>query len=148
MTNSRPSTVPGCPAHPRTRGTRPPPPRSPPSSRCAPRSPRGADRADMQIVFGANIDPAHADPSAPVRHAVAAEQLGYDFLTVQDHPYQRRHFDAWTLVTYLAARTERITVVPTVACLPLRPPAVLAKSVASLHLPVSYTHLRAHETRH
>jgi len=88
----------------------------------------------MQIVFGANIDPSHADPSAPVRHAVAAEQLGYDFLTVQDHPYQRRHYDAWTLVTYLAARTERITVVPTVACLPLRPPAVLAKSVASLDL--------------
>ncbi|MGJ6966956.1 LLM class flavin-dependent oxidoreductase [Streptosporangium sp. G11] len=39
-----------------------------------------------------------------------------------------------TLLTYLAARTDRITFVPTVASLPLRPPAILVKSAAGLHL--------------
>jgi alkanesulfonate monooxygenase SsuD/methylene tetrahydromethanopterin reductase-like flavin-dependent oxidoreductase (luciferase family) len=38
------------------------------------------------------------------------------------------------LLTYLAGRTERVTFVPTVATVPLRPPAVLAKSAASLDL--------------
>jgi alkanesulfonate monooxygenase SsuD/methylene tetrahydromethanopterin reductase-like flavin-dependent oxidoreductase (luciferase family) len=51
---------------------------------------------------------------------------------VQDHPYQRRFLDTWTLLAYCAARTERIQLVPDVINLPLRPPAVLAKAAASL----------------
>ncbi|WP_433803796.1 LLM class flavin-dependent oxidoreductase [Actinomycetospora sp. CA-084318] len=57
-----------------------------------------------------------------------------DLVTVQDHPYQSAFYDSWTLVTHLMSRTERITVVPTVSSLPLRPPAVLAKAAASLDL--------------
>ncbi len=88
----------------------------------------------LPVLFGANVDPV-ADPSdAPVRAARRAEALGYDLITVQDHPYQRRFYDTWTLLSYLGARTERITLVPTVASLPLRPPAVLAKSAATLDL--------------
>lgn len=88
----------------------------------------------LPVLFGANIDPL-ADPiGQPVRQALLAERLGLDLLTVQDHPYQPAFHDAWTLVTYLAAVTSEITVVPTVAALPLRPPAVLAKSAASLDL--------------
>jgi alkanesulfonate monooxygenase SsuD/methylene tetrahydromethanopterin reductase-like flavin-dependent oxidoreductase (luciferase family) len=53
---------------------------------------------------------------------------------MQDHPYQRRFYDTWTLLTAIAVRTTRITVFPDVANLPLRPPAVLAKAAASLDL--------------
>ena len=88
----------------------------------------------LPILFGANVDPVWQPVDAPVRQARAAEQLGLDLVTIQDHPYQSRFYDAWTLLTYLAAQTERVTLVPTVATLPLRPPAVLAKSAASLDL--------------
>src|SRR3954447_3053907 len=61
-----------------------------------------------------------------------ADRLGLDLVGIQDHPYQRRFLDAWMLMAYLAGRTERIRFFPDVANLPLRPPAVLAKSAASI----------------
>jgi alkanesulfonate monooxygenase SsuD/methylene tetrahydromethanopterin reductase-like flavin-dependent oxidoreductase (luciferase family) len=61
-----------------------------------------------------------------------AERLGLDLVGIQDHPYQRRFLDAWTLLSFLAGRTERIRLFPDVANLPLRPPALLAKAAASL----------------
>lgn len=88
----------------------------------------------LPVLFGANVDPLWQQHDAPLRHTLQAESLGLDLVTVQDHPYQQAFFDTWTLVTYLVARTERITVVPTVSSLPLRPPAILAKSAASLDL--------------
>lgn len=86
----------------------------------------------LPILFGANIDPLWKDDADPVGRALDADDAGLDFVTIQDHPYQQAFHDTWTLLTFIAARTERITVVPTVACLPLRPPAMLAKSAASL----------------
>ena len=75
----------------------------------------------------------NADPvGGAVQVARAAERAGVDLVTVQDHPYQRRFDDTWTLLTWMAARTERITLLPNVACLPLRQPAVLAKAAATL----------------
>jgi alkanesulfonate monooxygenase SsuD/methylene tetrahydromethanopterin reductase-like flavin-dependent oxidoreductase (luciferase family) len=64
--------------------------------------------------------------------AQEAERLGLDYIAVQDHPYQRRFVDTWTLLSMIAATTSRIGLFPDVANLPLRPPAVLAKSAASL----------------
>src|SRR5690606_6114554 len=52
----------------------------------------------------------------------------------QDHPYQSRFLDTWTLLSYVAAQTRRISVAPNVINLPLRPPAVLARAAASLDL--------------
>ena len=86
----------------------------------------------LPVLFGANVDPLWQTPEAPLHHALTAERLGLDLVTVQDHPYQAAFYDTWTLVSYLVARTQRITVVPTVSSLPLRPPAVLAKAAASL----------------
>ena len=88
----------------------------------------------LPVLFGANVDPVWQPTDAPVRHARAAERLGLDLVTIQDHPYQAAFYDAWTLLTLLAGKTDRVTLVPTVATLPLRPPAVLAKSAASLDL--------------
>ena len=62
----------------------------------------------------------------------AAERGGLDFAGIQDHPYQRRHLDAWSLMATVLARTERLRVFPDVANLPLREPAVMAKNAASL----------------
>ncbi len=61
-----------------------------------------------------------------------ADDEGLDLIGIQDHPYQRRYLDTWMLMASVLARTERVTVFPDVASLPLRPPAVLAKSAASL----------------
>ena len=55
-------------------------------------------------------------------------------MTFQDHPYQPRFLDTWTLLSNVAARTSSVRLAPNVANLPLRPPAVLARSVASLDI--------------
>jgi alkanesulfonate monooxygenase SsuD/methylene tetrahydromethanopterin reductase-like flavin-dependent oxidoreductase (luciferase family) len=62
----------------------------------------------------------------------AAEDGGLDLIGIQDHPYQRRFLDTFALIPYLAARTTRVRFFPDVANLPLRHPAMLAKSAASL----------------
>ncbi len=64
--------------------------------------------------------------------AQLADVTGLDLVTVQDHPYQARHVDATTLLTAVAVRTTNVRVAANVANLPLRPPVVLAKWVASL----------------
>ncbi|MEU8197713.1 LLM class flavin-dependent oxidoreductase [Microbispora amethystogenes] len=69
-----------------------------------------------------------------VRQAVLADELGLDVIGVQDHPYQPSFLDTWTLLSVLAARTERVRLFPDVANLPLRPPAVLARAAASLDI--------------
>jgi alkanesulfonate monooxygenase SsuD/methylene tetrahydromethanopterin reductase-like flavin-dependent oxidoreductase (luciferase family) len=82
--------------------------------------------------FGVFIVPSGEDPELTVAQLVAADEAGLAYAGVQDHPYQRRYLDTWTLLSYVAARTERIRLLPDVINLPLRQPAVLAKSVASL----------------
>jgi alkanesulfonate monooxygenase SsuD/methylene tetrahydromethanopterin reductase-like flavin-dependent oxidoreductase (luciferase family) len=62
----------------------------------------------------------------------AADVSGLDLVTIQDHPYQAKHLDAWTLLSVIAARTTSVRVALNVANLPLRPPVVLARSVATL----------------
>jgi len=64
--------------------------------------------------------------------ARVADERGLEYVGIQDHPYQRRYLDTWMLMATVLARTERVRVFPDVANLPLRPPAVLAKSAASL----------------
>ena len=64
--------------------------------------------------------------------ARTADELGLDLVSVQDHPYNATHLDTWTLLSVIAASTRSVRVFPNVANLPLRPPAVLARSAASL----------------
>ncbi|MFI2364612.1 LLM class flavin-dependent oxidoreductase [Promicromonospora sp. NPDC019610] len=66
--------------------------------------------------------------------AVLSEDIGLDLVTFQDHPYQAVFHDTWTLLSWVAARTERIHVAGNVLNLPLRQPAVLARAAASLDL--------------
>ena len=83
-------------------------------------------------LFGIFPVPDAEQADRVVDQVLLADRLGLDLAGVQDHPYQRRHLDAWTLLSYLAGRTERIRLFPDVANLPLRPPALLAKAAASL----------------
>ena len=86
------------------------------------------------IRFGSFITPVNSPATAPVRLAVLSEELGFDLVTFQDHPYQPSFLDTWTLLSWVAARTERIQLAGNVLNLPLRPPTVLARSAASLDL--------------
>lgn len=63
-----------------------------------------------------------------------ADREGLELVGIQDHPYQSAFADTWTLLGAVLAQTERVAVFPDVANLPLRPPAVLAKSAATLDL--------------
>src|SRR6266487_2518207 len=83
-----------------------------------------------ETKFGYFLIPNVEDPL--IETAKTVERLGLDYVAVQDHPYQRRFVDTWTLLSMIAASTERIGLFPDVASLPLRPPAVLAKAAASL----------------
>jgi hypothetical protein len=80
------------------------------------------------LQFGLSITPDADDLSAVAGMTSLAESAGYDLIAIQDHAYQPRFLDTWTLLTYLAARTERIRFLPDVADLALRPPAMLAKA--------------------
>ena len=93
-----------------------------------------ADRvgAAMDVKLGIFVVPDATDPDSTIEQIVAADHAGLDLIGVQDHPYQRRFFDTWTLLAYAAGRTERLRLVPDVINLPLRLPSVPAKSMASL----------------
>lgn len=82
------------------------------------------------ISFGVSITPT-VDP-VNLQMATTADSLGLDLLAVQDHPYNPDHLEMWTFLTHLAARTSQISVMPDVADLALRRPALLAKAAATL----------------
>jgi alkanesulfonate monooxygenase SsuD/methylene tetrahydromethanopterin reductase-like flavin-dependent oxidoreductase (luciferase family) len=85
-----------------------------------------------ELEFGYFLLPDHGDPSGTLRLARELDELGYDLIGIQDHPYQRAHFDALALIGVLLGQTSRARFFPDVANLPLRPPAMLAKTAASL----------------
>ncbi|MFF0341862.1 LLM class flavin-dependent oxidoreductase [Kribbella sp. NPDC004875] len=87
-----------------------------------------------ELVFGTFLTPAVDNPDRVIALAQLTEQVGLDLVSFQDHPYQPRLMDAWTLLSVVAAQTQRIKVTTNVANLPLRQPVVLARSVATLDL--------------
>jgi alkanesulfonate monooxygenase SsuD/methylene tetrahydromethanopterin reductase-like flavin-dependent oxidoreductase (luciferase family) len=89
-------------------------------------------RYGRPLEFGLSIVPTSADAELARRLARRADDLGLDLIGIQDHPYQWRFLDTWTLIADLLARTERIRIFPDVANLPLRGPAMIAKQAASL----------------
>lgn len=84
------------------------------------------------LLFGVNVDPNTDRLEESYHRAALAETNGLDLITIQDHPYQKRFLDTWTLLSVLAARTTRIHLGTNVANVPLRSPAMLAKMAASL----------------
>jgi alkanesulfonate monooxygenase SsuD/methylene tetrahydromethanopterin reductase-like flavin-dependent oxidoreductase (luciferase family) len=86
------------------------------------------------LEFGYFLTPSADDPARLISAAQELDELGFELLGAQDHPYQGGFLDTWTLLSVIAARTSRLRVFPDVTSLPLRPPAVLAKSAATLDL--------------
>ena len=71
--------------------------------------------------------------------AQAAEKVGFDSMWIGDHLIyrgdgrpERGPWEAWTLLSALAAVTERIELGPLVACVGFHPPALLAKMAAGI----------------
>lgn len=88
----------------------------------------------QDLLFGVFITPVAQPAMRAVELAVVADRAGLDLVTFQDHPYQPAFHDTWTLLSYVASRTQQIRVSGNVLNLPLRQPAVLARSAASLDL--------------
>jgi alkanesulfonate monooxygenase SsuD/methylene tetrahydromethanopterin reductase-like flavin-dependent oxidoreductase (luciferase family) len=71
--------------------------------------------------------------------ARAAEEGGFDSIWVGDHllyrgdgAQERGPWEAWTLLSALAAATERVELGPLVACAGFHPPALIAKMAATV----------------
>src|SRR4051812_13731264 len=90
--------------------------------------------AELEPLFGIFPTPNAADQDQILEQVMIADRAGLDLIGIQDHPYQRRFLDTWSLVAFLAARTERVRFSRDVATLPLRQPAVMAKAAASIDL--------------
>src|SRR5207245_3171769 len=85
-------------------------------------------------VFSLSITPYCSNLENIFKLAKTADHLGLDIIRIQDHPYNGSFFDTWTLISTLAASTRRIHYFPDVSDLPMRPPAILAKTAATLDI--------------
>jgi alkanesulfonate monooxygenase SsuD/methylene tetrahydromethanopterin reductase-like flavin-dependent oxidoreductase (luciferase family) len=86
------------------------------------------------LLFGVFVPPLAQQADAVLALARRADEAGLDMVSVQDHPYNPQFLDTWTLLTTIAAATSQVRVFPNVANLPLRPPAMLAREVATLDI--------------
>jgi alkanesulfonate monooxygenase SsuD/methylene tetrahydromethanopterin reductase-like flavin-dependent oxidoreductase (luciferase family) len=86
----------------------------------------------MPVRVGISVVPATADLDRVRALVQAADDAGLDVVGIQDHPYQGRFLDTWSLIPTLLAQTSRVSMFTDVANLPLRPPAMMAKAAASL----------------
>jgi len=84
------------------------------------------------LLFGVVLTPDAVNPGRTVDLALHAERTGLDLVSVSDHQYEPGFLDAWTLLSWIAAQTRRVSVMPNVANLLLRPPAGMARAAASL----------------
>ena len=57
------------------------------------------------LEFGLSITPTSADLETARELARRADQLGLDLIGIQDHPYQWRFLETWSLIGDLLART-------------------------------------------
>src|SRR5688572_11191369 len=89
-------------------------------------------RYGRPLELGVFLVPTSADLEVERSIAGRADDAGLDLIGIQDHPYQWRYLDTWSLIADLLARTERVRFFPDVANLPLRLPAMIAKQAASL----------------
>jgi len=86
------------------------------------------------LLFGVFVPPDARRKDAVLALARQADEAGLDLVSVQDHPYNPQFLETWTLLATIAAATTRARVFPNVANLPLRPPAMLARQVATLDI--------------
>lgn len=82
-------------------------------------------------MFGLSISPELS--TNPVAYAQRAERLGFDFISASDHPSgTRQTYETWTMLTWIAASTQRIGIGTRVLGVPYRNVAMVAKMAESL----------------
>jgi alkanesulfonate monooxygenase SsuD/methylene tetrahydromethanopterin reductase-like flavin-dependent oxidoreductase (luciferase family) len=84
----------------------------------------------MELKYGLAAD-GDSSPGILNEMAIKGEELGFDCFLVTDH-FMKGSLDAWTYLPYLAALTKKIRLGTCVTPIPLRPPAILAKSISTL----------------
>ncbi|GIG37681.1 LLM class flavin-dependent oxidoreductase [Cellulomonas pakistanensis] len=85
------------------------------------------------LQLGVELPLGADDPGAAARLAARAEDLGLDLVVVTDPGADGEPgLDAWTALAAVAGRTERVDLAARGLTLDDRPPAVLARAVASL----------------
>jgi alkanesulfonate monooxygenase SsuD/methylene tetrahydromethanopterin reductase-like flavin-dependent oxidoreductase (luciferase family) len=94
---------------------------------------RAKKRADKEetierLLFGVDVSTSAAAGADPVTAARAAETLGFDFVSANDHPAAHDpRYETWTMLAWIAAATSRIRVATRVLGVPYRSPAMVAK---------------------
>lgn len=80
------------------------------------------------LQFGLSIPSWVLPGTDPVATALAAEDLGFDFVSAFDHPCgSEPTYETWTMLSWIAAATSRIRVATRVLGVPYRHPALVAK---------------------
>ena len=86
------------------------------------------------MAFGTFVTAKADSAERVIALAQLTEQVGLDLVTVNDHPHAPQLLEAWTMLSFIAARTQTVKVTANVTSLPLRHPVVLARTVATLDL--------------
>jgi len=89
--------------------------------------------SESRVAFGLVYGFQPFDADRMVAEAREAETLGFDLFSVADHLHgEQPTAEPWTALTWVAAVTERISVLTNVLGLPYRSPAVTAKMAETL----------------
>ena len=85
------------------------------------------------LLFGVNVSTSAAPGADPAASAREAEDLGFDFVSANDHPCGTSpNREVWTMLTWMAAATSRIRIASRVLGVPYRSPALVAKMAETL----------------
>ena len=85
-------------------------------------------------TIGIGISTSAAGGERPLAQALQAEALGFDFVSASDHPVgEQPNYEAFALLTWIAARTDRIGIATRVIGVPFRRPGMIAKTAESVH---------------
>jgi alkanesulfonate monooxygenase SsuD/methylene tetrahydromethanopterin reductase-like flavin-dependent oxidoreductase (luciferase family) len=84
------------------------------------------------VLFGFGAHGGFADVAALMRMVRRADDDGLDLFSVSDHPYLGARLDAYASLGFVLGSTRRIAGFVNVTNVPLRPAAMLARTVTSL----------------
>jgi alkanesulfonate monooxygenase SsuD/methylene tetrahydromethanopterin reductase-like flavin-dependent oxidoreductase (luciferase family) len=85
-----------------------------------------------ELEFGYSLVPDTSNPKGVLQTARYLDELGYDVIGVQDHPYFESRLEAYSVIAMILAQTERVRVYPNVTNIQMRHAAIIAKAAASL----------------
>jgi alkanesulfonate monooxygenase SsuD/methylene tetrahydromethanopterin reductase-like flavin-dependent oxidoreductase (luciferase family) len=88
--------------------------------------------SSMPLLLGVGVPPFARSGDDPLAFVVRADELGFDFVSVSDHPVgSTPTFETWTLLSWIAAATTRVGIAPRVLGVPYRSPGMVAKMAES-----------------